>query len=163
MRGHEGPRRTHCLEMTLFQIILYFKLYYFPFWWVCTIVMLHLTFWQLVGYFWTVEIALLVVMSLVVVIRMYLGDMTCRRRCQRWLVWLLVSVVLYLHLSEKPTEKGLKTVSGLAAGVASGGFLTLREILCQLLSCFHLRQFDQQEEEVPSTSSPYDPQPDTQP
>ncbi|XP_042192940.1 transmembrane protein 17-like [Callorhinchus milii] len=140
------------------QIILYFNLWYFPFWWSCTVIMLHLKFWQLMGYFQMVQIAILVIVSLVELIRMYLGYMgNLQEKVPElagfWLLTCLIQVpaVLYLCLYEKllvlPVEKALNSIYlALFLGELMTGFLALREMASQLQSRFHLRQFDHLEE-----------------
>uniref|UniRef100_A0A4W3JRF7 Transmembrane protein 17 n=1 Tax=Callorhinchus milii TaxID=7868 RepID=A0A4W3JRF7_CALMI len=152
------------------QIILYFNLWYFPFWWSCTVIMLHLKFWQLMGYFQMVQIAILVIVSLVELIRMYLGYMgNLQEKVPElagfWLLTCLIQVpaVLYLCLYEKllvlPVEKALNSIYlALFLGELMTGFLALREMASQLQSRFHLRQFDHLEERAhPGPSSLSDP------
>ncbi|KAE8609932.1 hypothetical protein XENTR_v10011950 [Xenopus tropicalis] len=55
------------------QIFLYFNAFYFPFWWVCYVIMLQLKYVLLPDYYKFILVVLLILMSVIEVIRLYLG------------------------------------------------------------------------------------------
>ncbi|XP_006114132.1 transmembrane protein 17 isoform X4 [Pelodiscus sinensis] len=57
------------------QMSLYFNLYFFPFWWVSSVVMLQLKYPVLPDYYKFILVTVIVIVSLIEAIRLYLGYM----------------------------------------------------------------------------------------
>ncbi|XP_048381360.2 transmembrane protein 17B-like [Stegostoma tigrinum] len=135
------------------QICLCFNLYFFPFWWLCEIIMLELKYQVLSTYYRIVLTVLLVLISLVEVIRLYLGYIgNLREKVPElagfWLLSLLLQIPMALfdccnpRLLVLPLEYCVNVV--FIAMLLTETVLTfsnLRRMVHQLEIRFHITHF----------------------
>ncbi|XP_026303533.1 transmembrane protein 17 isoform X6 [Piliocolobus tephrosceles] len=70
----EGPENEMLSSLPL-QMSLYFNTYYFPLWWVSSIMMLHVKYSILPDYYKFIAITVVILITLIEAIRLYLGYM----------------------------------------------------------------------------------------
>ncbi|NXH13759.1 TMM17 protein, partial [Bucco capensis] len=148
------------------QMALYFNVYYFPLWWLVTVVMLHLKYPTLSDYYKFILVTILILASLLEVIRLYLGYLgNLQEKVPElagcWLLSLLLQlpIILFLlfndNLKNQPVEQAVHAIFTLFLTFQIiAAFLTLRRMVNKLTAHFHLLQFDQlQEHPLPGFSS----------
>ncbi|XP_061585845.1 transmembrane protein 17A [Cololabis saira] len=135
------------------QMLLYFNMFYFPCWWFSSVFMLEVKFHHLAGYYQALLITGLVLVTLIEVIRLYLGYIGNLKEKVPELAafWLLsfmfqLPVLLFFVTDEGiiilPLERAVHSLYLLfllAQILAS--FLALRTMTRKLTLLFHLRQF----------------------
>ncbi|XP_032893222.1 transmembrane protein 17A-like isoform X2 [Amblyraja radiata] len=153
MEGNPGrecyPGQTVVSSLAL-QMFLYFNCYFFPFWWACHIVMLELKYFYLSTYYRITLTALIVVMTLVEVARLYLGYLGNLQEkvpalAGSWLLSLLLQAPMLLfhlcnpHLIVLPVEwaTGLLYLAFIATEIVLS-IRALRRLTAQLEERFHL-------------------------
>uniref|UniRef100_A0A3P9KN89 Zgc:112294 n=1 Tax=Oryzias latipes TaxID=8090 RepID=A0A3P9KN89_ORYLA len=135
------------------QMLLYFNLFYFPCWWFSAVVMLDMKFHHLAGYYQALLITGLVLVTIIEVIRLYLGYVGNLEEKVPELAafWLLsftfqLPVLLFFMTDEGililPLERGIHLVYllFLLAQILTS-FVALRTMTQKLTLLFYLRQF----------------------
>nr|XP_033776521.1 transmembrane protein 17 isoform X2 [Geotrypetes seraphini] len=83
------------------QMSLYFNVFYFPFWWVCYVTILQLKYSVLPDYYKFILVTILILVSLIEVIRLYLGYMgNLQEKVPELAGFWLLSVLLQLPSSQ---------------------------------------------------------------
>ncbi|XP_069772769.1 transmembrane protein 17-like [Narcine bancroftii] len=143
------PGRTLVSSLPL-QMSLYFNTFFFPFWWVCQVVMLETKYHMLSTYYRIILSALIVVMTLVEAARLALGYMGNLQEkvpalAGSWLLTLLLQLPMVLfglcnpQLRVLPLEWGLGLVYlTLLLTQLWLSLLALRRLASQLELSFHL-------------------------
>ncbi|XP_076863441.1 transmembrane protein 17B [Brachyhypopomus gauderio] len=135
------------------QMSLFFNMWFFPFWWISEVVMLHLKYPALQDYYKFILITILILMTLIEAIRLYLGyagnlQEKVPELAGFWLLSLLLQfpLILFQLFNEailiQPLERGVHII--LASFIlveALSGFAALRAMVRHTESRFHLRQF----------------------
>ncbi|NWS15522.1 TMM17 protein, partial [Pachyramphus minor] len=148
------------------QMSLYFNVYFFPFWWLSTVVILYLKYPDLSDYYKFILVTIMILASLIEVIRLYLGYMgNLQEKVPElagfWLLSLLLQlpIILFLLFNEglkiQPLERAVHIVFAffLAFQVITA-FVTLKRMVNKLATHFHLKEFHRLEEQpVPSFCS----------
>ncbi|XP_029431084.1 transmembrane protein 17 [Rhinatrema bivittatum] len=139
------------------QMSLYFNVFYFPFWWVCYVTILQLKYSVLPDYYKFILVTILILMSLIEVIRLYLGytgnlQEKVPELAGFWLLSLLLQLPLLLFLlfneglELQPLERATHIVFLLfLAFQVMAAFVTLKRMVNHLATRFHLREFDRLE------------------
>ncbi|NXD81060.1 TMM17 protein, partial [Halcyon senegalensis] len=134
------------------QMSLYFNVYYFPFWWLCTVVMLHLKYPALSDYYKFILVTIMIVASLVEVIRLYLGYMgNLQEKVPElagfWLLTLLLQlpIIIFLLFNEglknQPAERAVHTIFALfLIFQVITAFVTLKRMVNKLATHFRLEE-----------------------
>ncbi|NXY50809.1 TMM17 protein, partial [Ceuthmochares aereus] len=140
------------------QMSLYFNVYFFPFWWLTAVVMLHLKYPVLSDYYKFILIIIMILASLIEVIRLYLGYMgNLQEKVPElagfWLLSLLLQLpmILFLLFNEslkiQPLEQAVHIVFVLFLTFqVIAAFFTLKRMVNKLATHFCLNEFDQLEE-----------------
>ncbi|KFW93472.1 Transmembrane protein 17, partial [Phalacrocorax carbo] len=140
------------------QMSLYFNVYFFPFWWLSTIITLYLKYPVLPDYYKFILVTIMILASLIEVIRLYLGYMgNLQEKVPElagfWLLSLLLQfpIILFLLFSEglkiQPLERAVHIVFALFLTFqVIAAFVTLKRMVNKLATHFHLNEFDQLEE-----------------
>ncbi|XP_064915251.1 transmembrane protein 17 [Columba livia] len=140
------------------QMSLYFNVYFFPFWWLSTVVMLHLKYPVLSDYYKFILVTIMILVSLIEVIRLYLGYMgNLQEKVPElagfWLLSLLLQlpVILFLLFNEglkiQPLERAVHIIFALFLSFqVIAAFVTLKRMVNKLATHFHLNEFDWLEE-----------------
>ncbi|XP_057599193.1 transmembrane protein 17 isoform X1 [Hippopotamus amphibius kiboko] len=136
------------------QMSLYFNTYFFPLWWVSSIMMLQMKYSILPDYYKFIVVTIIILITLIEAIRLYLGYMgNLQEKVPElagfWLLSLLLQLPLILFLlfneglTNLPLEKAVHIIFTmfLTFQVVSA-FLTLRKMVNQLATRFHLQEFD---------------------
>nr|XP_056712786.1 transmembrane protein 17 [Euleptes europaea] len=144
------------------QMSLFFNLCFFPFWWVSSVIMLQLKYPVLPDYYKFILVTIMIIISLIEIIRLYLGYMgNLQEKVPElagfWLLslFLQLPLILFLLFNEglkiQPLERAVHIVFlvFLLFQVAAA-FLTLKKMVNQLATRFHLREFDRLENPFPS-------------
>ncbi|XP_074063080.1 transmembrane protein 17 [Macrotis lagotis] len=146
------------------QMSLYFNIYFFPFWWVCSIFMLHLKYAILPDYYKFILVTVIILITLIEVIRLYLGYMgNLQEKVPElagfWLLSLLLQLplILFLLFNEgltiQPLERSVNLIFTIfLAFQVVVAFLTLKKMANQLAAHFHLQDFDRFDRERRKTS-----------
>ncbi|KAM6220554.1 transmembrane protein 17 [Rhynchocyon petersi] len=150
----EGPDDDMLSSLTL-QMSLYFNTYFFPLWWVSSVVMLHMKYSVLPDYYKFIVVTIIILVTLIEAIRLYLGYMgNLQEKVPElagfWLLSLLLQLPLILFLlfneglKSLPMEKAVHIIFilFLTFQVATA-FLALKKMVNQLATRFHLQDFDQ--------------------
>ncbi|XP_047637935.1 transmembrane protein 17 isoform X3 [Phacochoerus africanus] len=137
------------------QMSLYFNTYFFPLWWVSSVMMLQMKYSILPDYYKFIVVTVIILITLIEAIRLYLGYMgNLQEKVPElagfWLLSLLLQLPLILFLlfneglTNLPLEKAVHIIFTifLTFQVVSA-FLTLRKMVNQLATRFHLQDFDQ--------------------
>ncbi|NXX89673.1 TMM17 protein, partial [Centropus bengalensis] len=156
---HPGGRADNEILSSLpLQMSLYFNVYYFPFWWLSTVVMLHLKYPVLSDYYKFILITIMILASLIEIIRLYLGYMgNLQEKVPElagfWLLSLLLQLpmILFLLFNEglkiQPLERAVHIVFVLFLTFqVIAAFVTLKRMANKLATHFGLNEFDQLEE-----------------
>uniref|UniRef100_A0A3B4AL47 Transmembrane protein 17A n=1 Tax=Periophthalmus magnuspinnatus TaxID=409849 RepID=A0A3B4AL47_9GOBI len=139
------------------QMLLYFDMFYFPCWWISAVFMLNVKFEFLPGYYQWLLVTGIVLLTVVEVLRVYLGYTGNLKEkvpelAAFWVVSLTFPVpVLLFFLTDEdalilPLERAVHSLFlclVMAELVAS--FLALRTMTRKLLLLFHLRQLGRAE------------------
>ncbi|XP_024137156.1 transmembrane protein 17B [Oryzias melastigma] len=138
----------------LLQMSLYFNMWFFPWWWICETIMLHLKYPALPDYYKFILVTVLLLMTLIEVIRLYLGyagnlQEKVPELAGFWLLSILLQfpLVLFQLFNEalliQPLERAVHLVlCCFVLTQALTGFVALRDMVRHTGSQFHLRQFD---------------------
>uniref|UniRef100_A0A3B3BX50 Zgc:112294 n=1 Tax=Oryzias melastigma TaxID=30732 RepID=A0A3B3BX50_ORYME len=151
-------RELACLVSHLpLQMLLYFNLFYFPCWWISAVFMLETKFYHLAGYYQALLITGLVLVTIIEVIRLYLGYVGNLEEKVPALAafWLLsftfqLPVLLFFMTDEGtiilPLERAIHSVYllFLLAQILTS-FMALRTMTQKLTLLFYLRQFGRAE------------------
>lgn len=150
----EDPDNEVNSSMAL-QMALYFNTYFFPLWWVGSILMLHMKYSFLPDYYKFIVITIIVLVTLIEAIRLYLGYMgNLQEKVPElagfWLLSLLLQLplILFLLLNESvtnlPLEKAMHIIFTLFLTFqVILAFYTLKKMVNHLAARFHLHDFDQ--------------------
>ncbi|XP_072189771.1 transmembrane protein 17 [Excalfactoria chinensis] len=140
------------------QMSLYFNVYFFPCWWLSTVVMLQLKYPVLSDYYKFILVTVVILTSLIEVIRLYLGYMgNLQEKVPElagfWLLTLLLQlpVILFLLFNEglkvQPLERSVNIIFALfLIFEVIAAFVTLKRMVNKLAIHFHLNEFDRLEE-----------------
>ncbi|KFP70862.1 Transmembrane protein 17, partial [Acanthisitta chloris] len=140
------------------QMSLYFNVYFFPFWWLCTVVTLYLKYLLLSDYYKFILVTSMILSFLIEVIRLYLGYMgNLQEKVPElagfWLLSLLLQlpIILFLLLNEglkiQPLERAVHIIFALfLAFQVIAAFVTLKRMMNKLATRFRLDEFTQLEE-----------------
>ncbi|XP_055098267.1 transmembrane protein 17 isoform X1 [Symphalangus syndactylus] len=151
--SNEGPENEMVSSLAL-QMSLYFNTYYFPLWWVSSIMMLHVKYSILPDYYKFIVITVIILITLIEAIRLYLGYMgNLQEKVPElagfWLLTLLLQLplILFLFFNEGliilPLEKAVHIIfTVFLAFQVVAAFLTLRKMVNQLAVRFYLQDFD---------------------
>ncbi|XP_030593641.1 transmembrane protein 17A isoform X1 [Archocentrus centrarchus] len=135
------------------QMLLYFSMFYFPCWWFSAVFMLEVKFFYLPGYYQALLITGIVLLTVIEVVRLYLGYIGNLKEkvpelAAFWLLSFMFQLpVLLFFLTDEgiiilPLERAVHSLYLLfllAQILAS--FLALRTMTRKLTLLFHLRQF----------------------
>ncbi|KAM9063229.1 transmembrane protein 17 [Sarcophilus harrisii] len=136
------------------QISLYFNIYFFPFWWVCNIIMLHLKYPILPDYYKFILVTVVILITLIEAIRLYLGYMgNLQEKVPElagfWLLTLLLQspLIFFLLFNEgltiQPLERAVNIIfTFFLTFQIVVAFLALKKMANQLAARFHLQDFD---------------------
>ncbi|XP_063184405.1 transmembrane protein 17 [Chroicocephalus ridibundus] len=140
------------------QMSLYFNVYFFPFWWLSTVVMLQLKYSFLSDYYKFILVTIMILASLIEVIRLYLGYMgNLQEKVPElagfWLLTLLLQlpIILFLLFNEglkiQPLERAVHIIFALFLTFqVIAAFVTLKRMVNKLATHFRLNEFDHLEE-----------------
>uniref|UniRef100_A0A3B5B6B1 Transmembrane protein 17A-like n=1 Tax=Stegastes partitus TaxID=144197 RepID=A0A3B5B6B1_9TELE len=135
------------------QMLLYFNMFYFPCWWFSAVFMLEVKFYHLAGYYQALLITGMILLTLIEVVRLYLGYVGNLKEkvpelAAFWLLSFMFQLpVLLFFLTDEgiiilPLERAvhfLYLLFLLAQILAS--FMALRTMTRKLTLLFYLRQF----------------------
>uniref|UniRef100_H3DDT2 Zgc:112294 n=1 Tax=Tetraodon nigroviridis TaxID=99883 RepID=H3DDT2_TETNG len=135
------------------QMLLYFNRFYFPCWWISTVCMLELKFQYLYGYYQALLVTGLTLLTVVEVVRLYLGYVgnlgeKVPALAAFWLLSFMIQlpVILFFLTDEEtlilPLERAVHSlylILLLTQILAS--LWALRKMTQKLTLLFHLRQF----------------------
>ncbi|XP_006863037.1 PREDICTED: transmembrane protein 17-like [Chrysochloris asiatica] len=150
---NEGPDDEMVSSLAL-QVSLYFNTYFFPLWWVSSVMMLHMKYSILSDYYKFIVVTIIILVTLIEVIRLYLGYMgNLQEKVPElagfWLLSLLLQLPLILFLlfneglKSLPMEKAIHIIFTLFLTFqVVAAFLTLKRMVNQLATRFHLQDFD---------------------
>ncbi|XP_047197354.1 transmembrane protein 17A isoform X2 [Hippoglossus stenolepis] len=120
------------------QMLLYFNMFYFPCWWFSAVFMLEVKFYHLPGYYQALLITGMILLTVIEVVRLYLGYIgNLKEKLPVLLFFLTDEGILILPLER--AVHSLYLLFLLAQILAS--FLALRTMTRKLTLLFHLRQF----------------------
>lgn len=147
-------RDKRVLSSLKLQMSLFFNTWFFPFWWISEIVMLHLKYPALPDYYKFILVTVVIVMTLIEAIRLYLGyagnlQEKVPELAGFWLLSILLQLPLILFqlfneaILIQPLERGIHIVLAIfILTQALTGFIALRDMVRHTESQFHLRQFN---------------------
>ncbi|XP_043096056.1 transmembrane protein 17A [Puntigrus tetrazona] len=157
--GHfRDPYQDHevCAEVSShlpLQMLLYFNIFFFPFWWISEVLMLLLKFCYLPLYYKCLLVTGIVLISAFEGLRMYLGYAgNLKEKVPElagfWLISLLFQLpILLFFISDEdtiilPLERAVHSLYlGFLLGELLASFLALRVMTRKLAQRFHMRQF----------------------
>ncbi|CAM5136150.1 unnamed protein product [Natator depressus] len=154
-RGSGGSLDNEIVSSLPLQMSLYFNLYFFPFWWVSSVVMLQLKYPVLPDYYKFILVTVIVLVSLIEAIRLYLGYMgNLQEKVPElagfWLLSLLLQlpIILFLLFNDglkiQPLERAVHIIFALFLTFqVIAAFLALKRMVNQLAVHFSLKEFDQ--------------------
>ncbi|XP_010209892.1 PREDICTED: transmembrane protein 17 [Tinamus guttatus] len=140
------------------QMSLYFNVYYFPLWWISTVIILYVKYPVLSDYYKFIVVTVIILASLIEVVRLYLGYMgNLQEKVPElagfWLLSLLLQlpIILFLLFNEglkiQPLERSVNTIFAFFLTFqVIAGFLALKKMVNQLATHFHLHEFERLEE-----------------
>ncbi|KAM9855027.1 transmembrane protein 17B [Aulostomus maculatus] len=148
------PHDRRVLSSLPLQMSLFFNMWFFPLWWISETAMLQLKYPALPDYYKFILVTVLILMTLIEVIRLYLGytgnlQEKVPELAGFWLLSILLQfpLILFQLFNEailiQPLERGVHIV--LACFIltqALSGFLALRDMVRHTESQFLLQQFD---------------------
>ncbi|XP_028852538.1 transmembrane protein 17A [Denticeps clupeoides] len=152
-RDHRDNADNELVAHLPLQMLIYFNMYFFPFWWVSEVVMLHLKFSMLPNYYQSLLVTGVVLLTIFEILRTYLGyvgnlEEKVPELAGFWLLSFLfqLPILLFFVTDEGililPLERavhGIYLLFILAESAAS--FIALRTMTRKLTLQFHLRQF----------------------
>ncbi|XP_018598859.2 transmembrane protein 17B [Scleropages formosus] len=136
------------------QMSLFFNLCFFPAWWLSEVAMLQLKYPALPDYYKFILVTILILMTLIEIIRLYLGyagnlQEKVPELAGFWLLSILLQfpLILFQLFNEailiQPLERGVHIVLALfLLAECLTGFAALRTMVRHSESHFHLTQFD---------------------
>ncbi|KAM6309577.1 transmembrane protein 17 [Podargus strigoides] len=154
-RAPAGRADNEIVSSLPLQMSLYFNVYFFPFWWLSTVVMLHLKYPALSEYYKIMLVTVMILASLIEVIRLYLGYMgNLQEKVPElagfWLLSLLLQlpIILFLLFNEglkiQPLERAVHSILALFLTFqVIAAFVTLKRMVNKLATHFCLNEFDQ--------------------
>ncbi|XP_059190969.1 transmembrane protein 17B isoform X2 [Centropristis striata] len=126
------PHDKRVLSSLHLQMSLYFNMWFFPWWWISEIVMLHLKYPALADHYKFILVTVLVVMTVIEALRLYLGY-----------AGNLQEKLFNEAILIQPLERGVHIVLAIFILTQSlSGFVALRDMVNHTRSQFNLRQFD---------------------
>ncbi|NXG54214.1 TMM17 protein, partial [Hemiprocne comata] len=152
-RGHHADNKI--IPSLPLQMSLYFNVYFSPFWWLCTVVMLYLKYPVLSDGYKFILVTVMILASLIEVIRLYLGYMgnlqvKIPELAAFWLLTLLLQlpIISFLLFNEglniQPLERVVNIIFALfLTSQAIAAFFTLKRMVNKLATHFRLNTFDQ--------------------
>ncbi|KAM9446537.1 transmembrane protein 17A [Clarias gariepinus] len=135
------------------QMLLYFNMFFFPFWWLSEIVMLDLKFTLLAGYYQWLMVGGMVIISALEALRLYLGYVgNLKEKVPELAAFLLISLafqmpILLFFLTDEgliilPLERAVHSLYlAFLLGEVMSSFASLKVMTRKLALQFHLRQF----------------------
>ncbi|MCJ8747067.1 hypothetical protein PDJAM_G00149360 [Pangasius djambal] len=155
LRGHgvENEVSSKVSSHLPLQMLLYFNMFFFPFWWLSEIVMLDLKFTLLPGYYQCLMVVGMVIISVLEVLRVYLGYVGNLKEkvpelAAFWLISLAFQLpILLFFLTDEgllilPLERVVHSLYlAFLLGEVLSSFVALRVMTRKLALQFHLRQF----------------------
>ncbi|KAM6937508.1 transmembrane protein 17B [Xenentodon cancila] len=148
------PHDKRILSSLQLQMSLYFNMWFFPWWWISEAVTLQLKYPALPDYYKFILVTVLPLMTLIEVIRLYLGytgnlQEKVPELAGFWLLSILLQfpLILFQLFNEailiQPLERAVHIVLSIfILTQALTGFVALRDMVRHTESQFHLRQFD---------------------
>ncbi|XP_072103928.1 transmembrane protein 17-like [Mobula birostris] len=139
------------------QMALYFNAIFFPFWWVSEVVMIHLKYNILPGYYQWLLLAAVIIITVTESIRLCLGYMgnleeKLPELAGFWLLSFVIQlpIILFLLTDESiiilPLERGMNIIYSIFLVFELVlGFRALREMTNHLTKRFYLQQFQEPE------------------
>ncbi|XP_061578541.1 transmembrane protein 17B [Cololabis saira] len=152
--GAFSPHDKRILSSLQLQMSLYFNMWFFPWWWISETAMLQLKYPALPDYYKFILVTVLLLMTLIEVIRLYLGysgnlQEKVPELAGFWLLSILLQfpLILFQLFNEailiQPLERAVHIVLCIfILTQALTGFVALRDMVRHTESQFHLRQFD---------------------
>ncbi|XP_053307175.1 transmembrane protein 17 [Spea bombifrons] len=106
-KKEEGAAEVDLVSSLPLQMSLYFNTFYFPFWWICYVLMLQLKYVLLPDYYKFILVTLLILMTVIEVIRLFLGysgnlQEKVPELAGFWLLSILLQLPLLLFLLFNP-------------------------------------------------------------
>ncbi|MCI4392846.1 hypothetical protein PGIGA_G00150780 [Pangasianodon gigas] len=155
LRGHgvENEVSSKVSSHLPLQMLLYFNMFFFPFWWLSEIVMLDLKFTLLPGYYQFLMVVGMIIISVLEVLRVYLGYVGNLKEkvpelAAFWLISLAFQLpILLFFLTDEgllilPLERVMHSLYlAFLLGEVLSSFVALRVMTRKLALQFHLRQF----------------------
>ncbi|KAM9807624.1 transmembrane protein 17B [Neosynchiropus ocellatus] len=147
-------RDKRVLSSLPLQMSLFFNMWFFPWWWICETVMLHLKYPALPDYYKFILVTILILMTLIEAIRLYLGyagnlQEKVPELAGFWLLSILLQLPLILFqlfnesILVQPLERGVHIVLAVfLLSQALSGFVALRDMVRNTEDQFHLQQFN---------------------
>ncbi|KAM8924327.1 transmembrane protein 17 isoform 2-T2 [Pelodytes ibericus] len=147
--SEEGAAKVDLVSSLPLQMSLYFNTFYFPFWWICDVLILQLKYALLPDYYKFILVTLLILMTLIEVIRLYLGysgnlQEKVPELAGFWLLSILLQLPLLLFLLFNPGLQRLPlemAAHGILAAFLlfqiPASSLTLRRTTKRLAGRFH--------------------------
>ncbi|XP_056312822.1 transmembrane protein 17A [Danio aesculapii] len=135
------------------QMMLYFNMFFFPFWWISELLMLQLKFSHLPLYYQCLLVTGMVLISIFEVLRMYLGYAgNLKEKVPElagfWLISFLFQLPILLFFITDPDiiilplERAVHSLYlAFLLGELMASFLALRVMTRKLAQQFHMRQF----------------------
>ncbi|XP_039515648.1 transmembrane protein 17A [Pimephales promelas] len=135
------------------QMLLYFNMFFFPFWWISELMMLHLKFCYLPAYYQCLLVTGMVLISILEVLRVYLGYVgNLKEKVPElagfWLISFLFQLpILLFFITDQdiiilPLERAVHSLYlAFLLGELLASFLALRVMTRKLAQQFHMRQF----------------------
>ncbi|XP_027721174.1 transmembrane protein 17 [Vombatus ursinus] len=151
---YNGNPDNEIVSSLALQMSLYFNIYFFPFWWVCNIIMLQLKYPILPDYYKFILVTVVILITLIEAIRLYLGYMgNLQEKVPElagfWLLSLLLQLplILFLLFNEgltiQPLERAVNIIfTVFLAFQVVVAFLALKKMANQLAAHFHLQDFE---------------------
>ncbi|RXM96244.1 Transmembrane protein 17A [Acipenser ruthenus] len=136
----QGSKEAHEMVSHLpLQMLLYFNTYYFPFWWTSEVLMLELKYCWLPGYYQSLLVIGMVIITLTEGLRLYLGYVgNLKEKLPILLFFLTDEAIIIL-----PLERAVHVIYLLfLLSEVLAAFLALRVMTRKLTLQFHLSQFE---------------------
>ncbi|MGH0172548.1 UNVERIFIED_CONTAM: hypothetical protein FKN15_063641 [Acipenser sinensis] len=151
----QGSKAAHEMVSHLpLQMLLYFNTYYFPFWWISEVLMLELKYCLLPGYYQSLLVTGMVIITLTEGLRLYLGYVgNLKEKVPElagfWLLTFLFQLpILLFFLTDEaiiilPLERAVHVIYLLfLLSEVLAAFLALKVMTRKLTLQFHLSQFE---------------------
>lgn len=153
-RKHQSLRSDHDYISSLpFQMALYFNVFFAPFWFICSVVVLVVKFSSLIILYKIILVAAYSMFSIIEIIRLYLGYVgnlmeRVPELAGSWLLTLLVQfpLIMLLLFNEQqniyPLERSVNLVMAIFVWFeVICGYFAIRTMVNYQMTRFHLRQF----------------------